>query len=178
MSTAFLLVVDALALYLSTLVGPSPTGSPGGLVTGVSQVYTFHVESENSTVSNGFLSADVSYSSPCTLSQNSLEAPLSNGGSESADIYTMCTAPYGSQTKTSILAKTSLLGSQTYTPLGYTNLFENSTVSCLATDNGTNFYMLSRKEGGSSSLWYATAGRDRMAGNFSTYHFLVASSLQ
>lgn len=163
MSTVFVLVTDVLALYLSTLVGPAPVGSPGGIVPAISQIFTFNVESENSTTSTGFLSADASYSTPCTLSQSGLEAPLSNGGPESLDLYTVCTASYGGQTKTSILGKTSLLGSQTYTPLGYTNLFENSTVSRLATDNGTNYYMLSRKEGGNSSLWYASAGRDMIS---------------
>lgn len=156
MSTTFLLFVDVLALYLSTLMGPAPVGSPGFVAPVVSQVYTFNVETENSTFSTGFLSADASMSTPCTLTQNSVEAPLQVGGLDSLDLYTVCsTSP-----QTSVLAKTSLLGSQTYTPLGYTSLFQNTTVSRLATDNGTNFYFLSRREGGNSSVWYTSTGRD------------------
>lgn len=148
-----LLALDATALYLSTLVGPAPIGSPGSLVPSVSEIMTFDTVSENVSQSYGWLSTDASNRVPCSLSTSPLEAPLTGVG-DTLDLYTVCS----DSSSSSILSKTSLLGSNTYTPLGSTTIFQNTTVSHLATDNGTNFYILSRTEGGNSTVWLASSG--------------------
>ena len=153
MLSTVLLALDATALYLSTLVGPAPVGSPGGLVLSVSEIITFDTVSENITQSYGWLSADASGRTPCSLSTSPLEAPLTGVG-DTFDLYTVCS----DRSSSSVLSKTSLLGSNTYTPLGSTIIFQNTTVSRLATDNGTNFYILSRTEGENSTVWLASSG--------------------
>lgn len=153
MLSTVLLALDATALYLSTLVGPAPVGSPGGLVLSVSEIMTFDTVSENITQSYGWLSADASGRTPCSLSTSPLETPLTGVG-DTLDLYTVCS----DRSSSSVLSKTSLLGSNTYTPLGSTIIFQNTTVSRLATDNGTNFYILSRTEGGNSTVWLASSG--------------------
>jgi hypothetical protein len=153
MLSTILLALDATALYLSTLVGPAPVGSPGGLVPSVSEIMTFDTVSENVTQSYGWLSTDASVRTSCSLSTSPLEAPLTGVG-DTLDLYTVCS----DRSSSSILSKTSLLGSNTYTPLGSTTIFQNTTVSRLATDNGTNFYILSRIEGGNSTVWLVSSG--------------------
>ena len=156
MSSLFLLFLDAAALYLSTLIGPS--GNSGVLVPTLSQILTYNTDTRNTTLNVGFIPSPSNPSTliPCTLTTNPIEAPLTILPSD-AMLYTMCSSAVSSQT--SYLVRAPIQGSKTYFPIGYTSSISNSIVSRLVTTTQNEMYILTRQPSGNSSVWYLAPGQ-------------------
>lgn len=157
MSILFTLLHAVQAVYLSTLVGPIQT-IPGPPSTILSSIKTYDTDTGLVTTSTGYLGDPVSAVYPCLISTVVSEAPVATSLDSSA-IYTICSAVQD-RNPVKVLASGSILGAPVYQLLGVTTQFESTTVQRLATDNGTNFYILTRTEPGNSTVWWIRQGGD------------------
>jgi hypothetical protein len=153
---AFLTTVEA--VYLSTLVAPMQS-SPGTTL-GMSSIKTLDLDSLNVTTSIGILGeVTIGGSSFCQLSSNPSESPITTS-SITSTIYTVCSSFDPARLQIKVLASGSVLGSSSYDILGSTASFGSAVVQRLTTDNGTNFYILTRTEPGNSTVWWIPQGGD------------------
>lgn len=157
-SVLLAIVASVQAVYLSTLVGPMQS-SPGATL-GLSSIKTLDLDTNNVSTSYGFLGdASVGGGSLCQLSSISNEAPITTS-SVSSNVFTVCSSVDSNNNPVKVLASGSVLGSSSYTVLGSTNAFEPALVQRITTDNGTNFYILTRAEPGNSTVWWIRQGSD------------------
>jgi hypothetical protein len=144
------------AVYLSTLVGPLQT-MPGPPSYSLSILRTFDTDTGLFATSTGYIGSAGSGSS-CLVSNIGAEQPLA-GSLQSPSIFTLCSATQDA-TSVKLLAYGSVVGTRTYTSLGSTSVFDTSVVQRLTTDNGNNFYILTRFPSGNTTVWWLTKGGD------------------
>ena len=157
-SILFTLLASVQAVYLSTLVGPIQT-MPGPPTMAVSQMTTLDLDTMNVTTSFGYVGDPTSNPSQCQISNLMAEAPITTGQVDT-NLYTVCSTTSADGLPMKTLAAGSLLGGRSYQVLGSTAAFESAVIQRLATDNGTNFYLLTRAEPGNSTIWWIRTGGD------------------